>query len=302
MLFGLIALSITGLSWSLFGIVMGSAPKRGVDASFVQFFSGVVSILANGLLLLLIRPEWNSSMYIALLCYGVSGMLNFLLLQLMSIAMQSGPNGIIYGIVQSGVIFPFMMGILFFNVPRPPARITGMILLIIALFLFGIAKGSGDDKKQGKWLIPALASFLFCGLQQCFTNLPSYYPDLAKLNPAARTLVNFFGVIFGAFWWNFIKIRFYGFKPDWKQLRSKYLWIYVLVLQGFGFFSSYFLLYNGMDALAKAGVGSIAYPLLVSSCIIGFFLYSTLILREKNRPIQVAAFFLCLAGIVLICF
>ena len=143
MLFGLIALSITGLSWSLFGIVMGSAPKRGVDASFVQFFSGVVSILANGLLLWLIRPEWNSSMYIALLCYGVSGMLNFLLLQLMSIAMQSGPNGIIYGIVQSGVVFPFMMGILFFNVPRPPARISGMVLLIIALFLFGIAKGSG---------------------------------------------------------------------------------------------------------------------------------------------------------------
>ena len=302
MLFGLIALSLTGVSWSLFGIVMGSAPKRGVDASFVQFFSGAVSILANGFLLLLIRPEWNSSMYLALLCYGFAGVLNFLLLQLMSIAMQSGPNGIIYGIVQSGVVFPFMMGILFFAVPCPPTRIAGMGLLIIALFLFGIAKGSGDDKKQGNWMIPAFASFLFCGLQQCFTNLPSYYTELAKLNPAARTMVSFFGVIFGAFCWNFVKIRFYGFKPDWKQLRSKYLWIYVLILQGFGLFSSYFLLYNGMDALAKAGVGSIAYPLLVSSCIIGFFLYSSLILREKIRPIQMAAFIFCLTGIVLICF
>ena len=55
-----------------------------------------------------------------------------------------------------------------------------------------------------------------------------------------------------------------------------------------------------MDALAKAGAGSIAYPLLVSSCIIGFFLYSVLLLKEKNRPIQYAAFILCLTGIVLI--
>lgn len=302
MLFGLIALSVTGLSWSLVGIVMGSAPKRGVESSFVQFFSAAVAMLANFLLLQFVNPEWNDSMYMALLCYGVAGLLNFLLLQLMSIAMQSGPNGIIWGIVQSGVIFPFMMGILFFNVARPPTRISGMVLLIIALFLFGIAKGRGGDKKQGNWLIPAFASFLLCGIQQCISNLPSYYPDLAKLNPAARTMVTSFGIIFGAFCWNFVKIRFCGFKPDWKQLRSKYLWIYVLILQGFGLFSSYFLLYNGMDALAKAGVGSIAYPLLVSSCIIGFFLYSTLILREKNRPIQYAAFILCLTGIVLICF
>ena len=300
MLFGIIALIVTGASWSIVGIVMGSAPKHKVDTSFIQFFGSLFSILACIVLLLSIKTEWSNAMYFSLICYTSAGLLNFLLLQLMSIAMQHGPNGTVWMIVQSGIIFPFTMGILFFAVPLPFTRICGMIILIAALFLFGRAKGNGGEKKQGNWLIPAFAAFILCGIQQSITNLPSYYPELTKLNPAYRTIFTSSGVIFGAFCWNLFKIQFRGFKPDWTQLRNKYLWLYILLFKSYGLVTSYFLLYRGMDALAKAGAGSIAYPLLVSSCIIGFFLYSVLLLKEKNRPIQYAAFILCLTGIVLI--
>ena len=301
MLFGMIALIVTGASWSIVGIIMGSAPKHKVDTSFIQFFGSVFSILISIGLLLSIQTEWNNAMYFSMMCYFSGGLMNFLLLQLMSIAMQRGPNGTIWGIVQSGVIFPFAMGILFFAVPLPVTRICGMIILIAALFLFGKAKGNGGDKKEGNWLIPAFAAFILCGIQQSVHNLPSYYPELTKLNPAYRTIFTASGAILGAFCWNLYKILFRGFKPDcWSQLRNKYLWFYILAFKSYGFVTSYFLMYRGMDALAKAGAGSIAYPLLVSSCIIGFFLYSVLILKEKNRPIQYTAFILCLAGIILI--
>jgi len=300
LIFGLIALTLTGFTWSLIGVVMGSAPKRRVDVSFVQFFGAAVSVLISIAVLFFLRPDWNASMLPATGCYLASGILNFLLLQLMSFAMQRGPNGIIWGIVQSGVLFPFLMGILFFSVPLPPVRAMGMILLISALFLFGKAKGGGSVK-QGEWLFPAFASFLLCGIQQCISNLPSYFPEWRMMSPVIRSLSCAGGSLLAAFLYNLILIVQKKKRLDLGQLRRVPLWIYVLILQGFGVVSAYFLLYNGMDALAKAGVGSIAYPLLVSSCIIGFFLYSTLILREKNRMIQYAAFLLCLCGIVLIC-
>lgn len=61
------------------------------------------------------------------------------------------------------------------------------------------------------------------------------------------------------------------------------------------------LQYPGMDTLARCGVGSLSYPLLVGSCLVGFSLYSIFILREKNSYIQYTALGCCLAGIILIC-
>ena len=53
-----------------------------------------------------------------------------------------------------------------------------------------------------------------------------------------------------------------------------------------------------MDSLSKAGAGAIAYPLMVCSCLLVFDLISLFLLREKHRPVQWAALFLCLAGVL----
>ena len=55
------------------------------------------------------------------------------------------------------------------------------------------------------------------------------------------------------------------------------------------------------DAMRAAGLGNVSYPLLVSSCIVGFFLYSLIFLREKVRPIQFLGLALCIGGIAAIC-
>ena len=66
--------------------------------------------------------------------------------------------------------------------------------------------------------------------------------------------------------------------------------------------ASFLLLYPGMDILAKAGIGSVAYPTMVGSCIIAFELFAVLILREKRNIVQWIALALCLGGVIGICY
>jgi multidrug transporter EmrE-like cation transporter len=86
-----------------------------------------------------------------------------------------------------------------------------------------------------------------------------------------------------------------------KTVRNRWLWLYVAGLQVFSLFAAYVLLYWGMNALANAGIGAVAYPLLVGSCIIGFSIYSLVILREKGSYQQYFALTACICGIIAVC-
>ena len=86
-----------------------------------------------------------------------------------------------------------------------------------------------------------------------------------------------------------------------SNFTSRWLWIFTLSLQFFGLFFAIALQYPSMDTLAKHGAGSLSYPLLVGSCVVGFSLYSKLFLKEKMTPLQWGALASCLAGIILIC-
>lgn len=300
---GLIALSVTGFSWSLTGIVMSSAPRKGVDSSLVLLFGAFVAMSIMAIWIVIERPPFRLEMIFPAAIYIVGGIFNFALLQLMSIAMQKGPNGVIWGIVQSGIIWPFMTGVIFFDVILTPTRGCGMVLLLIALALFGKAKpqGAAAHTHDHKWLILAFIAFVCCGIQQTLSNMPSYFESVRNISPLYRSMSARGGLVLGVLFYNLYRRIFHGFRLHISQLARPALWGYVVMIQGFSLISGYFLFYPGQDALARAGIGSASYPLLVSACLIGFFLYSTLVLREKNHPIQYIAFFCCLSGIIMIC-
>lgn len=73
--------------------------------------------------------------------------------------------------------------------------------------------------------------------------------------------------------------------------------LYCVLIQLFEVAGSFFLLYPGMNRLARAGAGAIAYPLMVASCIVGFEIYSLLALRERRNGLQWAGLGLCLLGV-----
>lgn len=299
MLKGIISLVIVGMSWSLTGAVMGAAPKKKIDPASVQLTGTVISIICCSILLCFTGEQNvpSAALFWGGLSYFMSGVLNCIMLIIMSKAMQRGPNGIIWAIIQSAMIFPFLTGILFFGVKANFIRIMGMVLLLISLALSGLSRPN-KTTGNGRWKMLAFAAFIITGFVHNFANIPSYFESVQRITPYFRSLMGASGAFIAAF---LLLIFQKKTKLFIENTKSKWLWIFSMGLQFFSLIFAIYLFYPGMDTLARCGAGSLSYPLLVSSCLIGFFFYSLLVLKERNTPLQYASLACCLTGIVMIC-
>ncbi|WP_176011667.1 hypothetical protein [Victivallis sp. Marseille-Q1083] len=302
MIFGMIALTLVGLSWTVVGIVMGQAPRRQIDPGLILFCGAAVAIFASLAILTFTKTDAVGGMAEMLTClaYLAGGVLNYWLLHLMSRAMQLGPNGVVWTMVQSAMIFPFLTGIVFFGEKLTVCRAAGLGLILVALVLFGLAKDNTVNR-TGRWRLLAFAAFLLAGIQQNCTTLPSYFPAARTVSSLVRLGAAGTGTFVAALAGLLYGMNRERYREILGMMRMKALWIYVFSLQFFSLVFAATLFYPGMDALARAGAGAVSVPLLVGSCIIGFALYSILILREKTSVLQVVAVICCLAGIVGIC-
>lgn len=303
--FGIIAMVIHGSSWSLVGLVMGDSPKKGVDPSLVQLLGACISTAA-GIFILLGTGNFSraSGLVTAAVIadYFIVGAMNFILMELMSYAMQRGPNGIVWAVIQSAMIFPFTFGVLFFDIQMNIFRTAGIFLLLGALACFGLSKDNSTDKcKRGSWRIPAFAGLLFAGIQQCLATLPSYYTEAREVSSITRTLASGAGVLTASAIYVIIRIRMHQMSGVYNVLKNRTLWKYIAVLQGFGLIFAYAFFYPGLDTMAANGLGGMCYPILVGSCILSFTLVSLFWLKEKMHPVQLGAMICCIAGLVLIC-
>ncbi len=303
--FGIIAMIIVGSSWCITGLVMGDAPKRGVGVPFLQFISYLVSIIGCVIATTLLgnwglhgcTPKvyfWTNA------AYFFCGAANFFNLLWMSRAMQTGPNGVIWSIIQSALVFPFLGGIIFFGVEATALRIIGILLLLAALVFFGMTK---DNTSHGghQWKLLAFAALAICAVQQNVQTMPSYFESCRAVPSTIRTLAGSLGLWSTAAVYILFTTKRDAYAKMLMQVKSKALWGYVLAIQGFSLFFSFTLSYPGMDAMAKHGLGGMAFPMMVGSCIASFTLASVFLLKEKVRPIQALALVLCITGLVLIC-
>lgn len=299
MLFGILALIASGMSWVLVGAVMGAAPKKNVSAAAVQLYGALIAVLVGVVLLLIlggtagIVKDFNK--YLA--AYFISGFLNCIGMSLMSDAMQKGPNGIVWTIIQSAMIYPFAVGIIFFNVEGTLIRYCGMAVIFTALLLFGF--GKENSAGSGNWKLPAFLGWLVIGAQQNMHILPSYFEAGRAMSPIMRAIFTSLGTIVCALLlMSFIRKQR---APVRESFCNKYFWIFVFGLQSVGLTVTYLLQFPGIDAMAKHGLGNASYPVMVSSCLIGFFLYSAFFLHEKIRLIHYLALLCCFCGIIMIC-
>jgi multidrug transporter EmrE-like cation transporter len=294
----ILSLVLVGASWTLAGVVMGAAPKKKLDPAVVQLTGAVISFTA-ALVLLSFTDVGNTpfrDLFWCGLAYWGAGAINCIMLILMSNAMQKGPNGIIWAVIQSAMIFPFMMGILFFNVEPRLIRFAGLFSILISLLLSGVCKK--NNFQNSGWKLPTFIAFLLTGVTQNLVSLPSYFEASQAVTPVFRTMCLALGILF----MSIVRIAMIWKKISLKEnLTSKWLWIFTLSLQFFGLLFAIKLQYPSMDTLAKLGAGSLSYPLLVGSCVVGFSLYSLLFLKEKVTPLQWGSLASCLAGIILIC-
>jgi len=169
--------------------------------------------------------------------------------------------------------------------------------MLVSLALFGLCKN--NDSTGGNWKFLTLLTFLITGCSQSLQSLPSYFEGVKEFSPVWRTGICAFGMTAGAVIDNWKDPKPALLRTR-QQLMKKKFWFYIAVMEIVQIFVSFFLLFPGLDKLAELKIGAVAFPVMVSSCLISFEFFSLLVLREKHRFLQWAALALCMTGIVLL--
>ena len=297
MFWGILLLVLTGIVWVGIGAVLDASAKKGLSLDFVQGMSALI-IIAIGCG---IWAFGNSSVHpVTFAILPVAGFINYVVFVIAKRAMACGPSGLTWAIMQSSFVMPFLMGVLFFNVPCSPLRALGIVLLFGSMFFMGCGakvpeNANGTPAKKSTWIFYTLLAFLTAGLCQCSSNMPSYFIKEGACgldNLLFRSGINSTGAFLC-----FLLSPFWN-KNAWNSKNClKYVGL---------FFGSSLIaiccLYKGLDLLAARGAGAIGYPIAMGSTITAFLFFSSWQLKEQLTKTALLGVLFCLCGIVLLMF
>ena len=310
----ILLLVVLGLCWVSVGAAVGRIERCGWSLVRYQILLCLVCI-ALGLAewavapaAMFPRPGCPTRTW-ALVIAGtlLSGVFNYLMILAMGWGMRRGPNAIVWAIIQSGLIYPFLMGWLVFNVPMGPRRFCGIVLIVASVFLYASrttgkeTPGSGGAGPLRQWLPAALLGMLCCGINQCGANLPSYLESGQEFSGTFRTFMLYAGILLSALL-HIVLQRVRGSRaapPKPGEMRGLAVW--TLGIGVLSFLAAKYLAFPGLDKLESLGAGSMGYPVAVAACIIGFFPYGVFVLRERIDARQAVGAVLGLVGILLGC-
>ncbi len=300
--FGIAAMVIQGSSSCAVGLIMGAAPKRGVDPGLVQFLGAFISIPVSVAIMVAGNAYPHGEFWPVFWTCASSfytGASNFIMLLIMSSAMQSGPNGIIWSIAQSAFIFPFISSVAFFGVELTALRFAGIIILLVSVALYGADKDNSNN--SGHWKLKAFICLAMCAIQQNITTLPSYYASTRGVTSVTRSICEAGAIALCAIIYNIVLMS-----PERKtllknSLKSPSFWKYVAIIQTSHLFLAYVIFYPGLNTMADHGLGGMCFPLMIGSCIVLFTVISVIFLKEKLRLLQTLALTACVTGLIFIC-
>ena len=294
--FGIGAMILVGICWTIYGYVMGKAPKENIRISCLMilsaFLAGLVSLVI-GMVQGFPQTD-NRFLLLALGSQFACGIINYVQLDLMSRAMQKGPNGLVWGIMQSGLIGTFLMGVIFFGEKPAPVRVIGLFLILGGVLAMGLAKDDRSASTGKSWVLFSLGALALSMVTQCCNALPSYFQEMSKNDAASRTLGLYFGGVIGFALTTLpgmIRKRDFGGRGEWGSA-------IVLVMTNTA--ASLFFFFRGLDHLARIGCAGLGYPIAIGACVIGFSLYSLLILKEKFPRISLLGLGVVCIGIIVI--
>ena len=296
MLTGILFLVLTGIVWVGPGAVISLSAKKNLSLDFIQGMSALIIILLGVIMYFAASPKLHPVAWIAL---PVSGVINYLCFIVAGKAMKKGPSGLTWAIMQSSFVMPFLMGVLFFDVPCSPLRLTGLGVMLIAMYLMGVWGNTGaEDDRSGHtgklvWLAYTLLAFVVAGLSQCSFNLPSYFikdEGGGFANLFFRAGINSAG-----------GLAVFLCSPLWNKNSFNYKGTFAsIALLTVCTLCALSTMFCGLDILAACGAGAIGYPISLGSCIAAFLVYTSWRLKEKLSPPAMIGVGLCFLGIVLL--
>lgn len=297
---GLIFAICAGLSAMGGGVVTSHAAKKSLNLSLIQGVSSVfLAILTFALAKGNIVWRGDEQEFWINFCVFLAGAGNFIVFLLLERAMRYGHNGLIWSIVNSALIFPFLMGIVVFGVDASVCRWLGAAAIVAGIFTAKMKKSGDTEEAQAKnnraCLLWTLAAFISAGITQSSVNIPSYLDGIEHISNLQKGFVMQLGMISAAVATLPFMLDAAELKRAWKPTVGMSLFLTVMN----GLFLCVFL-YSSCDMLKEAGAGAIAYPVIVGVTITAFSLYSIAVLKEKLSVMTVISMILTVCGVVMV--
>ena len=293
---GLLLIIIAGICWIGAGIIVSACSARSWNYNIVQGLSYLGATLICALLLIgkaVSHSSWEAPGW-SVLASCLAGIANFYAFDFTAKAMQRGPNGLVWGIMQAGMIGSFLMGVICFGEKAAPLRLLGLVLILIGVLTMGLSKDEKSAAGGKNWILPSLIAFLLVMTTHCCNTLPSYFPETAGSDALFRTMGLYFGGVIG-----FALTTLPGMIRE-RKFGGRGEWITAGILMILNTSASVFFFYKGLDLLAEAGCGGLGYPVSIGVCIVGFSLYSLLILKEKIARLGLAGLISVCMGIIIL--
>ena len=293
---GFILVLITGLFWIGIGIAVSRCSAKGWNYSIVSGLTYLGASLICAMILAGKRIHSGASGFsgFGFFMSGLAGVAHFYSYLLTAKAMQRGPNGLVWSIMQSGMLGTFLMGMLFFGEKPAVSQLSGMFLLLSGILVMGMTKVETSSVHGKNWMLLSLGALLLTMTTQCCNTLPSYFHTMEGNSHLSRTLGLYLG---GALAFAFttlpgmLRRRDFGGRGEWATASL----LAVLYPS-----ASLFFFYRGLDLLSQNGCAGLGYPIAIGVCVIGFSLYSLLLLKEKVTRLGMAGLGAVGIGMILI--
>ena len=285
MLYGILTAFITGLCWTCIGIVLSCCASRKlaiVPYSFLQnFLTGAIACFLIDFQKVNLRDFFILASFIF-----VAGFLNSLGQMMVHNAMKRGDHAPIWAISQSALIFPFLVGIIFFHNSGTAGQWFGTMLIVAGILI----PQTKEIRNISGWFISALTAFFIFGLVQTLYNIPSQLCNSVDM-AGARPLSAICGSTIG-----WLMIAGYS-RTSLHFDRNTLLVACIMALVQLGALRMFFV---SLDALAAVNCGNIAFPLMTGANISAFAAYSIFIRKEKTSLLDKIGFCVVMAGLLFI--
>lgn len=295
MLTGILFALITGLVFMLIGIVYSYAGTK-INILNVLLLNNLSYAII--FFTVAIPGGFSADMCLPILIMMLAGVFNILAMLSLQKAMAIGKSGVAWAIAQSAFVGPYLGSLLFLGESPTISNVAGVMLILVGMTMLGIfSKKSIDsqhDSGQRKyhWLALAFLAFGLLVVTMYCVTASSYWN--VKLSTPLRVASMTFGSVLLAV----------GVKTARRQYaiqfnRRTVTCVICLVFLGL---ASQSMIFVTVDALSKSGAAGIGYPVMNGTCIALYFLYSMLVIKEKNSIGGKLAVAVLVTGILLLCF
>jgi len=286
MLTALLFAILTGVTWTVSGIVISRCAKKEFDL----FSFSVLYALLSAVLSLILFTRWisfvlNGGFCLLTVLLMIGGANNAFSQNLVRKAMEKGNHASIWAMMQTFMLFPFFFGLIVFHETCGLWKSIGITFMLAGVF-FPCLKGFSNIRG---WFVPVLFALLLCGTGQILYLVSARWDavsDPAQLRPALVCLGNAAG-------WIFLT----GFEHKKLHYGRKLLTLIVVVsliyATGMGCF------FKALDLFANAGKSCIAIPMTAGTNIAAFHLYSFIFLKEKRSVSEMLSTLAILLGLAL---